>query len=145
MWIIPKERMKAGREHRVPLTAQSLALLKTLPKGVGSKLIFPAIDGEPLSDMTLSAVMRRMQADAESRGHKGWVDRKSGKPAVPHGLRSTFRDWSAEHTEYPRDLIEMAMAHSISSEVESAYRRGDMIEKRRKLMGDWAKFIQGAK
>jgi len=90
----------------------------------GTELVFSAPRGGQLSDMTLSAVMRRM-----------------GAGATPHGFRSTFRDWAAERTSYPGDMAELALAHAISSKVEAAYRRGDMIEKRRRMMDDWAAFL----
>ena len=122
-WIIPGARMKAGNEHRVPLPEAAVALLKSLPRIGGSDLVFVAPRGGQLSDMTLSAVIRRMKA-----------------PCVPHGFRSTFRDWAAERTNYPRDLAEMALAHTITNKVEAAYRRGDMFEKRRRMMDEWAKF-----
>jgi len=124
VWVIPDERMKAGREHRVPLSQVALDLLKALPRVDGLDLIFPSPTGKALSDMTLSAVMRRMEVDA-----------------VPHGFRSTFRDWAAERTNYPRDVAEMALAHTIGDKVEAAYRRGDLFEKRRRMMADWAKAI----
>jgi integrase len=73
----------------------------------------------------------------------GYIDRVSGRPAVPHGLRSTFRDWAAEFTDYPRDMAELALAHNVGSEVERAYRRGDMIEKRRAMMAAWGRFLRG--
>ena len=73
----------------------------------------------------------------------GFLDRVSKRPAVPHGLRSTFRDWAAERTEYPGDMAEIALAHRISSAVEAAYRRGDMVEKRRAMMADWVAFLEG--
>ncbi len=122
VWTIPGDRMKAGKEHRVPLSRQALELLKALPKSK-SRFVFPAVRGGMLSDMTLSAVTRRM-----------------GKEAVPHGFRSTFRDWCAEHTNYPREVAEMALAHTIGNAVEAAYRRGDLFEKRRKLMQEWANY-----
>ena len=123
VWAIPGERMKAGRDHRVPLSGAALALLAGLPRMVGSDLVFQAPRGGPLSDMTLSAVLRRMEV-----------------AAVPHGFRSTFRDWVAERTAYPGDLAEMALAHAIGDKVEAAYRRGDMFEKRRRMMEEWASF-----
>jgi integrase len=96
-----------------------------------------------MSDMTLSATMKRLHhADVEKK-RAGFIDRVSKRPAVPHGLRSTFRDWIAEHTNYPGDLAEVALAHKISNSVEAAYRRGDMIEKRRAMMADWADFLSG--
>lgn len=123
MWIIPADRMKAKKEHRVPLSTLAAQLLKNLPRVEGSDFVFPAPRGGKLSDMALTAVMRRM-----------------GRTEVPHGFRSTFRDWAAERTNYPRDLAEMALAHTISNAVEAAYRRGDMVEKRRKMMAEWAEF-----
>jgi len=127
VWTIPAERMKAGKEHRVPLSAAALAVLaraRKLPRVADTNLVFPAPRGGPLSDMTLTAVMRRMEV-----------------PAVPHGFRSTFRDWSAERTDYPRDVAEMALAHTIGDKVEAAYRRGDLFDKRRQMMADWAAFV----
>lgn len=125
VWTVPADRMKAGKEHRVPLSAEALALLASLPRigGTGG-LVFPAARGGALSDMTLSAVMRRMKVDA-----------------VPHGFRSTFRDWSAERTAYPSEVCEMALAHTVGNKVEAAYRRGDMFDRRRRLMADWAAFL----
>jgi integrase len=122
-WTIPASRMKAEKEHRVPLSPAAVALLKALPRLEGSEYVFPAARGGMLSDMTLSAVTRRMGVDA-----------------VPHGFRSTFRDWCAEHTNYPREVAEQALAHTISNAVEAAYRRGDLFEKRRRLMNEWAKY-----
>ena len=123
MWTVPGSRMKAGKEHRVPLSPAALALLRALPRMAGTDLVFPASRGGLLSDMTLTAVLRRM-----------------GVAAVPHGFRSTFRDWCSERTNYPREVAEMALAHSIGYKVEAAYRRGDLFDKRRKLMIEWAAF-----
>lgn len=123
VWIIPAIRMKSGREHRVPLSQAALKLIDGLPRLAGSPYVFAAPRGGMLSDMSLSAVMRRMRVDA-----------------VPHGFRSTFRDWAAERTAYPNEVVEMALAHVISDKVEAAYRRGDLFEKRRRLMEDWAAF-----
>jgi integrase len=121
VWTVPATRMKAGREHRVPLSATAWALLPDpLPAEAGA-LLFPAPRGGPLSDMALTALMRRMKA-----------------AAVPHGFRSTFRDWCAECTDFPREVAEMALAHAIGDKVEAAYRRGDLFDKRRKLMEMWA-------
>ncbi len=123
IWIIPGSRMKAGQEHRVPLSRQALDLLEKLPRIAGSDLVFQASRGGPLSDMTLSAVLRRMKV-----------------PAVPHGFRSTFRDWAAEYTAYPSEVVEMALAHTVGNKVEAAYRRGDLFEKRRRLAEEWGRF-----
>jgi integrase len=123
VWIVPAERMKAGREHRVPLSPAAVKLLKVLPRMAGTNLVFPAPRGGVLSDMTLGAVLRRMDVGA-----------------VPHGFRSTFRDWCSERTSYPHQIAEMALAHTIGNKVEAAYRRGDLFDKRRKLMSEWATF-----
>lgn len=128
IWTIPASRMKAGKEHRVPLSPRARQILNDLPRMAGSDLLFPAARGGQLSDMALTAVMRRMEVDA-----------------VPHGFRSTFRDWASEKTNYPRDVAEMALAHTIGDKVEAAYRRGDLFDKRTKMMADWAKFAGGAK
>jgi integrase len=105
--------------------------------------VFPAARGGQLSDMTLSATMKRMHESDIAQGGAGYIDRTSKRPAVPHGLRSTFRDWVAEQTTYPGDMAEVALAHKISNAVEASYRRGDMIEKRRRMMADWADFMGG--
>jgi integrase len=148
MWTIPAARMKASKEHRVPLPAEAVALLRALPRD--GELVFPAVRGGQLSDMTLSAVMRRMHEDKAARDVKagiaadkaGWLDPRSGRPAVPHGCRSTFRDWCAERG-VDRDLAEIALAHVVGSEVERSYRRTDLVERRRALMASWGAFLQG--
>lgn len=145
LWIIPAARMKMGREHRVPLTAQALALLKGLPRLKDNPLVFPAARGGQLSDMTVSAVMRRMNEADVADGGPGFLDRVSKRPAVPHGMRSTFRDWVAERTHFPGEMAEVALAHRIGNAVEAAYRRGDMIEKRRRMMGEWEAFLSTEK
>ncbi len=132
VWNIPPERMKSGRPHRVPLCEHVLEFLNSLPQFVGTGLVFPGRDGETaLSDMALNMIMRRME-----------VKDKVGSQAVPHGLRSTFSDWRAERTAYPVNIIEMALAHSIGNDTVEAYRRGDLFDKRRQLMADWAAFIE---
>jgi len=123
LWTIPAERMKAGKEHRVPLSDQALKVLREIPRTPDTDLVFPAPRNGQLSDMAMTAIMRRM-----------------GLKAVPHGFRSTFRDWCSECTNYPRDVAEMALAHAIGNKVEAAYRRGDLFEKRTRLMAEWAKF-----
>lgn len=124
LWTIPASRMKAGKEHRVPLSAQALQLLASIEPTAGTDLVFPSPRGKVLSDMTLTAVMRRMQLEA-----------------VPHGFRSTFRTWGGEQTAYPRDMLEFSLAHTLENKVEAAYMHGTQIEKRRKLMQDWADYV----
>jgi len=118
-----------------------VALLTALPRMKDNPLVFPAARGGQLSDMTVSAVMRRMSESDIGESGNGFLDRVSKRPAVPHGLRSTFRDWVAERTNFPGEMAEVALAHKISNAVEASYRRGDMIEKRRRMMGDWGEFL----
>ncbi|AUQ57408.1 putative phage integrase, catalytic core [Phaeobacter inhibens] len=142
-WIVPAGHMKKKKEHRVPLSTGAIALLETVPRFEGSNLIFMAPRGGRLSDMTLSAAMKRLHnAELEKLG-TGFVDQASGRPAVPHGLRSTFRDWVAERTHFAGDIAEMALAHNVGNEVEAAYRRQQMVEKRRPLMQAWSDFVNG--
>lgn len=145
LWVIPAARMKMDREHRVVLTPAAVTLLKALPRLAGNPLVFPAPRGGALSDMTLSATMRRLHEADKDEGGAGFVDRASKRPAVPHGLRSTFRDWVAERTSYPGDMAEVALAHKISNAAEAAYRRGDMVEKRRGMMQAWGDFLARSK
>lgn len=142
LWVIPKERMKSKREHRVPLTPAALALLEGTPRMAGSPYIFSSTRGGQLSDMTLGKVMRDMQEEAEGAGLPGWLDPASKRPAVPHGLRSSFRDWCAD-TGVDRDLAELCLAHAVGSDVERAYRRTDMIERRRAVMAAWGDVLEG--
>lgn len=126
VWTIPAERMKAGKEHRVPLSEAALGLLEGLPEADG--YIFPGgRRGRPLSDVSLGKALR-LAGD------------KMGIKAVPHGFRSTFRDWTEEATDTPHAVAEMALAHSIANSVEKAYRRGDLFEKRRVLMERWSEY-----
>lgn len=127
VWTVPAERMKSGREHRVPLSRSAIGLLRALPAGAASDLVFPGLRGQ-LSDMSLSAVLRRMDV-----------------PATVHGFRSTFRDWVSELTDYSNEVAEMALAHAVGDKVEAAYRRGDLFDKRVALMSDWAEFLASKK
>jgi integrase len=122
-WTIPKERMKAKAEHRVPLSPPAIEILKALePRG---EFVFgTAVTGKPLSNMALLELLRGMRPGTTT-----------------HGFRSTFRDWAAERTNYPNHVVDMALAHTISDKVEAAYRRGDLFEKRRRLMEAWAGFL----
>jgi integrase len=126
IWIIPGDRMKSGKEHRAPLSPAALAVLERM-RGLGltGDFIFPNIGrGRPLSNMSLLKTLERM-----------------GRPDLTtHGFRSTFRDWAAERTNFQNEVIEMALAHAIGDKVEAAYRRGDLMEKRRRLMDAWAQF-----
>jgi integrase len=143
LWIIPATRMKMKREHRVPLSAAAVDLLQSLPRLADSPLVFPGKSGGQLSDMTLSATMRRIHEADLASGGPGFLDRVNKRPAVPHGLRSTFSDWVSETTRYPSEMTEVALSHKIASAVEAAYRRGDMLDKRRQMMTDWANYLAG--
>ena len=123
IWTIPAERMKMGIEHRVPLCQDAITLLEGLPRFEGSPCLFTAARGGPLSDMSISMLCRRMKVEA-----------------VPHGFRSTFKDWCSENTSYPDMVSEMALAHGIKNAVQAAYRRGDLFEKRRRLMAAWMEY-----
>lgn len=129
LWVIPAKHTKTKHEHRVPLAPQAITLLKSLPQLVGHP-IFPGARGGELSDMTLSQLMRGMQ-------ERGELTVK----AVPHGFRSTFRDWAAECTAYPDEIRKAASGHTVGDAVQKAYQRTDLLEKRRRLMCDWAKFL----
>lgn len=142
LWVIPAVRMKCSREHRVPLADAAVAVLRNaLPKD-GSEpapdaLVFPAPSGEALSDMALTALLRKMkQLDAE----EPWID-AAGKAITAHGFRSAFRDWAGESTHHPRESIEQALAHGLKDKSEAAYARGDLLAKRAVLMSDWATFV----
>lgn len=121
-WTIPASRMKAGKVHRVPLSVAALAVLEKAKAIKHTDYIFPSVrTGSPMSDMSLTMLLRRI--------HPG---------ITAHGFRSSFRDWAAEQTTYPSEMAEMALAHVVGNKVEAAYRRGDMFERRRQMMQDWA-------
>jgi integrase len=141
-WIIPAWRMKAKKEHRVALTFESVALLQSLPRIENCSLVFPSTKGKQLSDMTISATMRRMHVEDIRRGGRGYIDPQVKRPAVPHALRSTFRDWAAERG-YDRDMAEIQLAHTVGDASERSYRRTDMIERRRAMMEAWGRFLRG--
>jgi integrase len=122
VWTIPAGRMKAGKEHRVPLSPRAVEILESL-KPLHSSWVFPGTKGGKLSSMAMTMLLRRMKIDA-----------------TVHGFRSAFRDWAAECTGYAHEVCEMALAHVIGNKAEAAYRRGDLFEKRRRLMADWATF-----
>jgi integrase len=129
VWNIPAARMKAAREHRVPLSGRALAILKKLSATRLNEFVFPGQQrGKPLSPMALTMVLRRMKRDA----------------VTVHGFRSAFRDWCGEETHFPREIAEAALAHVTGDKTEQAYRRGDALEKRRALMDAWASYCEAA-
>ncbi|MCC5795667.1 MAG: integrase arm-type DNA-binding domain-containing protein [Chromatiales bacterium] len=143
VWTVPAERMKAGKEHRVPLSEAAVQLLRDLPRLKDKELVFPAPRGQSLSDGAMPALVKRMHNANVKVGGKGYIDPKQDKIITPHGFRSTFRDWAAEATDYANEVVEMALAHTIKNKAEAAYRRGDLFEKRQGLMADWAAYCEG--
>ena len=124
-WTIPAERMKSKRDHRVPLSARAREILEeTRDHTVLSDLVFPSPSGRALSDSTLSKLLREL-----------------GVWAVPHGFRSSFRDWAAECTDAPHAVMEAALSHLVRNKAEAAYARSDLFERRRALMSDWASYL----
>ncbi len=125
IWTVPAHRMKAGREHRVPLSAPALAIVKQLRRTKHGEHVFPGgRAGKPLSNMAFLTLLRRMNR----------------RTVTAHGFRSTFKDWATECTSLPNEVSEMALGHAIGTKVEAAYRRGDLFEKRRQLMEEWATY-----
>lgn len=139
-WVIPADRMKAKREHRVPLSDAAAKLLESLPRLAGTDLVFPGYGGAAMSDATLNATIGRMHKRKTEVDGIGWIEPSTGRQIVQHGFRSTFRDWAAERTAYPRELAEMALAHAAKGTVEAAYFRSDLFDKRRRLMDEWAAY-----
>lgn len=125
LWTVPATRMKMRREHRVPLCGRALDLLREARRlGGGSPLVFAPGDGKPIFDKQLRRVLRKLEVRT-----------------VPHGFRSSFRDWAAEATDHPREVAEAALAHVVRNKVEATYRRTDLFERRRRLMVDWAAYL----
>ncbi|WP_338689304.1 MULTISPECIES: tyrosine-type recombinase/integrase [Bradyrhizobium] len=133
LWTVPPERMKMGKEHRVPLSARALEMVRELFEVRCNEFVFPGQSSDGgLSSMALAAVLKRMKV----------------KGATPHGFRSSFRDWAGDETAYPREVIEAALAHTIENKAEAAYRRATALEKRRELMAAWSSYCaepQGGK
>ena len=127
IWTIPADRMKAGREHRVPLSDRAQAIVAEIRQfGLDTPFIFPGTKlVKPMSNMVFLTMLKRMEV-----------------PVTAHGFRSSFRDWVAETTNYPNELAEMALAHTVKDRVEAAYRRGDMLDRRRDMMDEWSEFIE---
>jgi integrase len=127
IWTIPPGRMKSGREHRVPLTGRTVEIFMEMEKlrDGGTGLVFPGRGGKPLSNMSMEMLLRRMKIDG----------------ATVHGFRSSFRDWAAEETPFPREIAEAALSHVVGDSTERAYRRGDALERRRELMEAWAGYV----
>ena len=128
VWTIPAPRMKAMREHRVPLSGRAVEILRAARTLGDGPLVFPGRRGEPLPEKRLRRLLQ-----------------SQGIAAVPHGFRSSFRDWAAEETNHPREVVEAALAHVVRDKVEAAYARSDLFERRRWLMNDWAAYLGGTR
>ena len=127
VWNVPATRTKAKREHRVPLSGRAEEILDAARAlADGNPLVFPSVRGKRINDMALSGLLKTLEV-----------------PAVPHGFRSTFRDWAAEETNHPREVVEAALAHVVQNKVEAAYARSDLFERRRQLMDDWSAYVVG--
>jgi integrase len=127
IWTVPAHRMKAGREHRIPLSQRAVAILRRLEKTKAGDFVFPGqARNKPLSNMAMEMVLRRMKVE----------------DATVHGFRSSFRDWAGNVSNFPREITETALAHVIGDKAEQAYRRSDALEKRRKLMDAWAAYCE---
>ncbi|MCY4123476.1 MAG: site-specific integrase [Acidobacteria bacterium] len=133
VWTVPAARTKAGRQHRVPLSSRAVELLNEARRlgadSIGlapAELVFPGRRGKAIRDATLSGLLQQL-----------------GIGAVPHGFRSSFRDWAAERTDHPREVIEAALAHVVRNQTEAAYARSDLFERRRRLMNDWMRYLTG--
>ena len=125
VWMVPATRMKTRREHRVPVSGRAMEVLEEAwTLGDGSPLVFALRDGRPIFDKRLRRLLRKLEIGA-----------------VPHGFRSSFRDWAAEETDHPGEVVEAALAHVAHNKVEAAYRRSDLFERRRRVMEDWAAYL----
>lgn len=140
MWTIPAERMKADRDHTVPLSDAALATLKHAPK-LHQDFVFPSPRGKQLSDAGIGQLIKRMHEAKLKKDDMGWVDPTDGRRVVTHGFRSTFKDWATETTDVPDFISEMVLAHKVGNEVRQAYQRSDLAAKRLKLMRQWAAYL----
>ena len=141
IWTMPPYRKKAGRLHTIPLQNIAVDILKSLEAHSQSEYVFASPKGRMISDMTLSAIMRRMHQD-DLKGGRGYFDKLSNRPAVPHGMRSTFRGWGAEKG-YSREMMRIQLSQKVGDDVDEAYMRADMFKQRASMMEDWARSIIG--
>jgi integrase len=133
VWYIPPGRIKGGREHRVVLSERALEILRGLPREQGNPFVFiGSVKGSHIASSAMAQLMKK--------GSLAFVSTTAGRLATVHGMRSTFKDWATETTSYPNDMSEIALAHKVGDETEQAYRRGDMLVKRRKMMEDWSRY-----
>ncbi len=135
VWTVPERRMKTKREHRVPLCGGAVEVLREAAQirrrskpPADADLVFPSVRGRPIDGATFSKLVRDL-----------------GIAAVPHGFRSSFRDWASERTDHPREVVEAALAHAVRNQTEAAYARSDLFERRRHLMDDWGAYLDGTR
>jgi len=140
IWTIPADRMKADKEHRVPLSDDAIKLLESLPRNADSRYVFMTSRGSCVSHWSIFRLIKTMHESAVAAGRKGYIDPKQNCVITTHGFRSTFRDWAGETTAYPREVCEHALAHRLADKVEAAYQRGDLLAKRARMMSDWASY-----
>lgn len=140
VWTIPADRMKAGKPHRIPLSPAAVTLLESLPRMQGQPLVFPAVRGGKISDVTILATVKRMNATKEKEGGEQYTDPTDGRPVVPHGFRSAFKDWARNRSSYPDEVSELALAHVNSDATRAAYARDELLPQRTKLMTAWADY-----
>jgi integrase len=138
IWTIPANRMKADKEHRVPLSDGAIKLLESLPRNADARYVFMTTRGGCVSHWSIFRLIKDMHETAIAAGRKGYIDPKQNSVITTHGFRSTFRDWAGETTSYPREVCEHALAHKLADKVEASYQRGDLLAKRARMMADWA-------
>jgi integrase len=140
IWVQNADRTKTKKEHRVPLSEQAYRIVMQAERFAGTNLIWSTPNMRTMSDMALTSVLKKMDEQEVKSGGDGWRDRQSGKRATAHGFRSTFKDWTVDATEYPSEMAEVALAHNVANFFEQAYRRTDMLGKRRAMMQAWADY-----
>jgi len=144
VWTLLADRMKNQKARRVPLSDDALGLLKKLPRMIGQPWVFPAPQGGRISDVTVLATVKRMHLASLKAGGSGYTDPKNQKVVVPHGFRSSFKDWCRNMTHFPDEVSELALAHVSSDATRAAYARDELLEQRAQLMADWASYCSAA-
>ena len=142
VWRVSSDRMKGGKAHAVPLNDAAVALLESVPRFEGSDYVFTAPRGGAISDMTISATLRRMHNTSVENGGDGWTEPATGRVAVPHGVRSSFKDWARNRSTLPDEVSELQLAHVNDDKTRAAYARDELLEKRKTLMAEWCNFLR---
>ena len=142
VWRVSGDRMKGGKAHTVPLNDAAVDLLESLPRFEGSDYVFSAPRGGAISDMTISATLRRMHKVSIEKDGEGWTEPTTGRVAVPHGVRSSFKDWARNRSALPDEVSELQLAHVNDDKTRAAYARDELLEKRKTLMAEWCSFLR---